>query len=174
MMLKSACMATVIGVFVASSAMAKDLTQRLGIGFNSQMGVTQQLDAASVRYWMDQDMAIQGDLAFLSVSPVNANGETSLGIGGKFLYNVVEETNMSLYVGGGIAVFDQPVNPPSDTRMKAGFSIGALSGIEFFFDGLPNLGFNVEIDLGVQHLDGYGTTVGISAASINAGVHYYL
>ncbi|MCL4558489.1 MAG: hypothetical protein M1491_07660 [Deltaproteobacteria bacterium] len=165
---------TITSMLIAPNAMAKDLTQRLGVGFNSQMGVTQRLDAASVRYWMDQDMAIQGDLAFLSLSPINDSGQTALGIGGKFLYNLVEEENMSLYAGGGIYVFDQPVDTSTGIRMKAGFSIGALGGMEFFFQGLPNLGFNVEIDLGVKHLDGYGTTFGISADSIDAGVHYYL
>ncbi len=163
----------ILWLAVTPRVMAMNLAQRVGAGFNSQIGLTQHLDAASVRYWMDRDMGIQGDFAFLSLSPNNGGGQTAFGIGGKFLYNVIEEKNMNLYAGGGIYVFNQPVDTSTGTKMKTGFSLGALSGIEFFFQGLPNLGFNLELDLGVKHLDGYGTTFGISADSINAGVHYY-
>lgn len=170
MKIKLVYMLTVISMLAASNAMAKNLAERFGAGFDSQIGLTQRLDAASVRYWIDRDMGVQGDFAFMNFAPKNGSSQTAFGMGGKFLYNVIEETNMNLYAGGGIYVFNQPVYA---INMKTGFSLGALSGIEFFFEGLPNLGFNVELDIGLKYLDGYGTTFGISADSINAGVHYY-
>ncbi len=160
---------TLLCMFVAPNAMAKDLSQRVGVGFNSQMGLSNHLDAASARYWINKDMGFQGDVAFLDFSPHQGNNQTSFGLGGKFLYNVIEETNMNLYVGGGLYVFTQPA--PADT--ETGFSLGGLGGIEFFFQGLPNLGFNLELDLGVKYLNQYGTAFGIEADSINAGFHYY-
>lgn len=173
MRIKIFCLAALVILAFTPNALAVNLAQRVGVGFNSQLGLTQRLDAASVRYWMDRDMAIQGDLAFLSLAPINGSGQTAFGIGAKFLYNIIEENNMSLYAGGGMNIFNQPVDTPAGTRMKLGFNLGALSGVEFFFQGLPDLGFNLELDLGVKHLDGYGTTFGISADSLNAGVHYY-
>ncbi|MGB9735272.1 MAG: hypothetical protein ACP5JP_01095 [bacterium] len=161
----------ILSVFVVSSkAMAKDLRERLGLGFNTQIGQIglPHLDALSVRYWINQDIGIQGDFAFMDFSPRHASNEASFGFGGKFLYNVIKETNMNLYAGGGVYVFTQPI---PDT--EAGFSLSALSGIEFFFQGLPNLGFNLELDLGVRYLNDFGTAFGISADSINAGFHYY-
>lgn len=162
-------MLTILGMFAASNARAKNLSERLGVGFDSQIGLTQRLDAASARYWIDRDMGVQGDFAFMNLSPNQGSSQTAFGFGGKFLYNVMEETNMNLYAGGGFYVFTQPVN--GDT--KGGFSFGALGGTEFFLQGLPNLGFNLELDLGVKYLNQYGTAFGISADSINAGVHYY-
>lgn len=158
-------------VSIASNAMAKDLTERLGLGFNTQIGQIglPHLDAASVRYWINKDIGIQGDLAFMDFSPQHGSNQASFGIGGKFLYNFIKEANMNFYAGGGVYVFTQP--DPIDT--EAGFSLSALSGIEFFLQGLPNLGFNLELDLGVRYLNDFGTAFGISADSINAGFHYY-
>jgi hypothetical protein len=173
MKIKLVYLLTIMSMLAASNAMAKNLAERVGAGFDSQIGLTQRLDAASARYWIDRDMGVQGDFAFMNLAPKNGSSQTAFGIGGKFLYNVIEETNMNLYAGGGIYVFNQPVPTNTGTDIKTGFSLGALSGIEFFFQGLPNLGFNVELDVGLKYLDGYGTTFGISADSINAGVHYY-
>lgn len=160
---------TILSIFVASNAMAKDLAQRLGLGFNSQIGLAERLDSVSVRYWLNKDMGIQGDFAFLNFSPEHGSSRTSSGVGGKFFYNLIEEANMNFYIGGGLNVFTQP--DPVDT--ETGFGIYALSGIEFFLQGLPNLGFDLELDLGVRYLHDYGTAFGISADSINAGFHYY-
>ncbi len=162
-----------LSVGIVPKLWAKDLSERIGAGFNSQIGINQHLDAASARYWFNKDMGIQGDFAFLNFSPNNGSSQTSFGLGGKFLYNVMEEANMNLYTGAGLYVFNQPVSTATGVEMKTGFSLGALGGIEFFFQGLPNLGFNLELDLGVKYLDGYGTAFGISADTINAGIHYY-
>ncbi len=172
MKLKLVYLVTIASMLIASNAMAKDLSQRIGAGFNSQIGLSQHLDAASVRYWINKNVGIQGDLAFMNFSPNNGASQTSFGIGGKFLYNFIEETNMNLYAGAGVYFFSQPPYNNTDST-EGGFSVSALSGIEFFLQGLPNLGFNLELDLGVRYLNGDGTAVGISADSINAGFHYY-
>ncbi len=160
---------TVLCLLIAPNAMAKDLSERIGAGFNSQIGLSNRLDAASVRYWINRDMGVQGDLAFLNFAPYHGSNQTSFGVGGKFLYNVIEETNMNLYAGGGADVFTEPAPAGTET----GFSFCGLSGIEFFFQGLPNLGFNLELDLGVKYLNQYGTAFGVEADSVNAGFHYY-
>ncbi len=160
---------TVLCLLAAPNAMAKDLSQRIGAGFNSQIGLSNRLDAASVRYWFNRDMGVQGDVAFFNFSPDHGSSQTSFGIGGKFLYNVIKETNMNLYAGGGIYAFTEP----GLVDTEGGFSVSGLSGIEFFFQGLPNLGFNLELDLGLKYLNQYGTAFGLQADSINAGFHYY-
>ncbi len=156
-------------MLITSNAMAKDLSERIGAGFNSQIGLTNRLDAVSARYWINRDMGVQADFAFLNFAPKNGSDQASFGVGGKFLYNFIEETNMNLYAGGGLYVFTQPAPAGTET----GFSLGALSGVEFFLQGLPNLGFNLELDLGVKYLNQYGTAFGFEADSINAGFHYY-
>ncbi len=100
MKIKLVFLLAVFGMLITSNAMAKDLSERIGAGFNSQIGLTNRLDAVSARYWINRDMGVQADFAFLNFAPKNGSDQASFGVGGKFLYNFIEETNMNLYAGG--------------------------------------------------------------------------
>lgn len=170
---RSSVLSTVLVLAAASvpaatpSAHAKDLSQRLGLGFQlnaaSAAPVTgeQALGAGfSGRYWIDSTWGIQG-IAGFNVSSVDAfevddvqvteNVDTfGVSFEGRLLANVVDETNMHLYAGGlfGVSYADVKYNDTGVDHVVGSF--GAIGGAEFFLQGLPNLSLSTEIGLAVN------------------------
>jgi len=145
----------------ASSADAKDLRSRLGVGFHQQFGSVTTLSA---RYGLPmpkptQSLQLEADVGF----DFTDGDPAAFFAGGRALYGVVAEDNLNLYLGAG-----------------AGYAVSGTSGFvrlqpavgaEFFLFGLENLGFSVEwgvtIDLGAE------TGVSTFGTAPNAAVHYY-
>lgn len=148
---------------VAFEAAAKNLDSRVGAGvtlpdFNS-------LGSLSVRYHPSPYFALQGVFGFTTQDGVNATV-----LGGKIHRNAYLEENMNFYVGLGGLVLANKATPAGN--VSTGIEIDALLGAEFFFAGLPNLGFQAETGIGVRSLRGtYLKTLGTGLSSI--GLHYY-
>ena len=91
-------------------------------------------------------------------------------LGGKVLFKVKDEENLHVDViaGVGIANVDPDVGSSETAKWaKAGV------GIEYFFSGLPNLGFSTEVGFTVMDFDD-DTSFGTSADTfVDAGIHYY-
>ncbi|MGA1844704.1 MAG: hypothetical protein ACMUIS_09095 [bacterium] len=158
------CVVFVVG-FIGNAA-AKDLQRRLGVGFNSQLGVGDYgVDSLSIKYYTDSKLCLQGVFGFVMSDPVDM-----INIGGKALYTVKEEQNMNVYAGGGIMIANvDPDGADSDTA----FLLSGILGVEYFFSGLPNLGFSTELGLSFLNYDEYDA-VGTTADSfLSAGIHYY-
>jgi hypothetical protein len=144
----------------AGSASAKDLVERLSIGYNYQLGVnllSDRLDGAflsnqslSAKYWFTNRIGAEALAGF-----TYAKEEDDKGVGGsfgaKFLYNVILEPNMNVYVGAGAGVLPVSIKVDDDTDNNVGFMAQGFGGVEFFLDGLPNLGFDVEV--GLEYVD---------------------
>lgn len=65
------------------------------------------------------------------------------------LYRIKQAENYHLYTSALLGFFRDPnVSPyllgPKETDAAIGFGVGA--GVEYFFSGLPNMGWNVEVD----------------------------
>ncbi len=177
---------------LGETAPAKDLSQRLGLGFdmmaNSQSPVSgnQGLGAGlSGRYWIDSTWAIQGIVGFnvssissfeLGDVEVTRDVDTfAVSFEGRLLGNVVDEPNMHLYAGGLFGVSYADVEAGSVGADQVVGSFGALGGAEFFLQGLPNLSLSTEI--------GFAVNVGSDPDFVSAGttgnlfggvaVHYY-
>ncbi len=156
---------TVACLFVSATVLlAKDLNGRVGLGFNSQLSPN-GINSASLKIWTTPDICLQPILGFEFTDDVN-----EIDIGGKLLYKLKDEKNMNVYTGGGIGV---AIVDPDVGDSETAFSIGALLGVEYFFSGLPNLGFSSEIEFLVSdYLE--NTTVGLDADTfLTAGIHYY-
>jgi hypothetical protein len=151
-------------VLMTSSVMAKDLKGNLGVGFNSQFS-PHGVDSISGKYWIGDKLAVQGLIGFNYSDSRDEND-----LGAKVYYKIKDEENLhaDAFCGLGFA----HVNPdPGDAETAIWLSFGG--GIEYFFSGLPNLGFSTEVGLTLMDYDD-DTSFGTNADSfIGAGIHYY-
>lgn len=126
-------------LLVSASAHANDLRGRLGFGFHAGLS---SISSLSVRYALptarpEVNVQVEFDLGL----DIN-EGSVGTVVGGRALYGVVAEDNLSLYVAAGAAY----VNEGEDPLVRVQPAIGA----EFFMFGLENLGFGVEWGLNVD------------------------
>jgi len=155
----------ILGIFTGP-AFAKDLKGTLGVGFNSQFGSEDEdLDSISGKYWINNELAVQGLLGFKYSEEYD-----KLNMGGRVYFKIKDEENLHVDViaGLGFTRFD-----PDQGNTDTATWINAGIGIEYFFSGLPNLGFSTEVGLTFMDHDD-GTTFGTTADSfVGAGIHYY-
>ena len=143
-------------------AHARDLTGRLGLGYNSEFANFSQpngVPGISVKYGISRDIGVEGVLGVNTASPTNDV------VGLKFFKNIFYETNLNFYfmAGGGI------VNGNSQT----GLEILSGFGVEFFFPGLESLGFSMETGGEIDNLTGSYNLKTLGVSFLNAGIHFY-
>ncbi len=131
---------------------AVNLENRLGLGYSA----FSPLSGWSIRYWLSEALAVNGVIGFHFVTD-----SSEFLLGGRIIYKVKDEKNLNLYLGGEIGV---------DLRQNFddNFSVGPFAGAEYFFAGLPNLGFGAEIGAYYESADSTFATLfgGLS-------IHYY-
>ncbi len=142
-------------------AEAADLRGRFGFGFHAGLGAT---PALSLRYaFPTASKAVNLQVELDAGVKVESDAPLGVVAGGRFLYGVVAEDNLSLYVAGGAAY--EAAGGTSLIRVQPAM------GAEFFLFGLENLGFGVEwgfnIDIGEPFI--FETFAGGPAAT----VHYW-
>ncbi|MFH0948717.1 MAG: hypothetical protein V1833_06975 [Elusimicrobiota bacterium] len=143
---------------MADLCSAKDLSEKIGVGFNSQLSGN-GVDSLSVRYWFSKKMAVEGLLGF------SLGNDTIFDVGGKFLTILKEENNLNLYGFGIMGI---------ESYHDTSFSVGGGVGVELFFSDFPNLGFGTEIGLGFSNANDT-SQFGTKADWLSAvGVRYYL
>src|SRR3989339_371 len=160
----------VVGLIGMGTGIAKETTKKVsnvstsktGIGFNSQLSY-RSISSLSIRHWVSSNTGIEGLLGF------SLGDDTIFDVGAKFLMSLKKEQNLTVYSYGlaGIESFD--VNGQNDTSL----TIGAGFGIEFFLNGLSNLGFGTEFGLGFSDANGknqFGTSAGWLSS---VGIRYY-
>lgn len=146
---------------LAPTAEAGDHRGRFGFGFHAGLG---SIPALSARYTLPTSSPSVNAQVELDGGVDTGTGDgLSLVAGGRVLYGVVAEDNLSLYVAGGAAYVAEPE--------AYAIRIQPALGAEFFLFGLEHLGFGVEwgfnIDLGESfRLQTFG---GAPAAT----VHYW-
>lgn len=123
-------------------ASANDLRGRVGFGFHAGLG---SVSALSARYALPTSRPEVNVQVELDAGVAIAEGaEPQVVAGGRGLYGVVAEDNLSLYAAAGAFY----VQDPERSRVRIQPAVGA----QFFFFGLENLGFGVEwglnLDLG--------------------------
>ncbi len=151
-----------LSLLAPSTAAAKDLSGRVGVGFNHTFG---DQSALSVRYTLPlEDPAVIVQLEAFGGFAANTDSSGWLIAGGRGLYAFVVEDNMNLYAAAGGGVLTNQAERQRALRLQPAM------GAEFFLFGLENLGFSTEWGLNVD----LGDTTGIStAASAGVGVHYW-
>ncbi len=151
-----------LGLLLPAQAQAKDLRQRVGLGFSNQFG---HLSSLSVKYGMPtNNPAVNIQAQLVGGYSLLNNTTPAWFVGGRGLYGFVAEDNMNLYLAAGVGYKADGV----DNALRIQPALGA----EFFLFGLENLGLSaecgVDLDLLGPGVDTY--TFGGAAA---VGAHYY-
>lgn len=204
---------TILLLGVTGLSGAVDLSGRFGVGFNTQIGLARtdavmgadtgigvagavsstilDMSAISVKYHLSPaaSFAVLFGFGFGSVDPEGGDNEVSysnLGFGGKLFYNLRQEKQLNLYGGAGFMFVRTGFESQADDSDGSLWAIKLplFLGSEFFFNGLPNLGFSLEaglefvfgggsVDVGQQSVDTSIFNMGTFGGLFNAGIHYY-
>lgn len=150
----------------ATSAPQSTAKARTGVGFTtqfSQIGAT----SLSLRSWISDSLGVEGALGFTS-GDVNS----AVNLGAKVLAPLKKEQNLTLY-GFGMLGFESISKIGTVSKSETDVTVGAGVGVEFFFQGLPNLGFGTEIGLsygGLTDAKQFGT---FASWIPSVGMRYY-
>ena len=148
---------------------AKDLQGMIGVGFDRQLisGLQDSdLDGQlSVKYWPSSSYAVQGVTGWNFTD----DGKNEYTLGGKFIYPFHTEEQLYLYLSGGMLFhYIDPDQRDSETAVNLQPGVG----VEYFFQGLPNLGISTEIGCGF-YSNGDDSFYTSPSTELVAGVHYY-
>ena len=151
-------------LFIGSGAVAKDLAHRLGVGYANQFGLSQDLPSIAMRYYPNSEYGLMGALGVDT-----AKNSAAFGFQGKLLKTVFREDNLNFYMGAGAGIISRQTNGKTDS----GFDIAGFVGAEFFFNGLENLGFNLETGVGITSVSSEVRFRTIGDHPLRAGIFFY-
>lgn len=138
------------------------MNHRLGIGPKVPFSI--ELPAIAMHYFPSDEFQITGALG------INTQQNNSMfGLQGGVRRILFDEKNLSFFAGGALGIISQEVNGNN----RSGFEIMALAGCEFYFEGLENLGFNIETGFGVASLKNANKFYTIGHSPIHAGIIFY-
>lgn len=141
----------IIGLFAlmafSSSAVSKELTNRLGVGYQNQFSI--DVPGIAARYYPNPDLGVAGALGIDT-----QNNASKFGLMVKAFRVIFKEPNLNFYLGAGGALISEETAGVSDS----GFELNGFVGVEFFLPGLESLSFITEAGIGI--------------ASINDGVRF--
>ncbi len=146
----------------ASTASAKDLSHRLGIGFKNQFGA--ELPGIALQYYPGADLGLS---AVLAVDTQKDNSK--FGLMAKLHRVIFHEDNLHFYMGAGAGILSVENNGKNDS----GFELLGFGGTEFFFSGIENLGFSFEVGVGVTSLSSNVRFRTIGDSPFRAGMTFY-
>jgi len=148
-------------LLLPQAAQAKDLRNRVGLGFNNQLS---HIPAVSARYWLPApNPAVNVAVELDGGVSIIDNAADAMFLGGRVLYSFVTEDNMNLYLAGGAGFMT--LGEEQNVRVQPAL------GAEFFFFGLDNLGFMAEWGLNIDL--GESSKLYTVSGGPGIGVHYY-
>ncbi len=117
---------------------SNDRAGQLGIGTNGQ--------GIGVRYWLNDDTALDGNLSFLF-----GEDDTEFGIGGGAAFALKKWTYLRLLVLAGIQIDFDNYEVGNFKQDITNVNIGGGLGVEFRFQEIPNLSFEAYVSrLGID------------------------
>jgi hypothetical protein len=146
-----------------TTAHARDLQGRLGLGFNAQFANQREVNggvsAISAKYAVTKDIAFEGIVGLATTKPGNSV------IGMKFFKNLFFENNLNFYsmLAGGLVA----ANNTSGIDLQGGF------GSEFFIPGLESVGFSFEVGGEITNISGSMVFRTMGASFLDAGMRFY-
>jgi hypothetical protein len=154
-------LSVIAAVTLPAISHAKDLSGHFGIGFNQPLDSVPP--AIDVKFVVTEAFAVGGGL---SLDTEDNNNKLALGM--KLYRNAFSEENSHFFLGLGLYF----VSIQTSGSTHSGAMLTGFIGDEFFFQGLPRLGFSFEA--GVK-LDTTGSLKFSTTAQsfVNAGLHYY-
>ena len=135
-------------VLVGSSAHAKDLTNRLGLGYSDQFSTNQasgSLPSMQAQYYPNP---MTGLSVALGVDTEKDNSR--FGLLFKLYRIIFTEANANFYMGGGASLLSVETTVGTVTDNRSGFELTGFIGVEYFFTGLESVGFSFEAGVGIR------------------------
>jgi hypothetical protein len=153
---------------LTTTAHAKDLTHRLGVGYANQMSV--EAPSLSAKYWLDSNMGFSADLGIKT-----GDSDSAFGIMVKAYKVIFPEENLNFYMGGGAGLISQKISTANggDGQNDSGFELMTMIGAEFFLPGLESLSFTFEAGVGVISIRSDSEFRTIGHSPVNAGMLFY-
>ena len=157
--------ALIIALGVAQSASAKDLSNRLGVGFSNQFGISEEIPSIQMRYYPSAGYGLS---AALGVD--TEKDHSRFGFMAKVIKVIFFEDNLNFYTGASAALVSQETTP---NKQDSGFDLAGIVGVEFFMPGLENLGFSFETGVGVTSIASEVRFRTIGDHPLRAGIIFY-
>lgn len=151
-------------IFSCGTAQAKDLANRMGIGFSNQFGLTQDLPSLAMRYYPNGDYGLMG-----AIGIDTTKDNSRFGAGAKIVKIVFREDNLNFYSGAGAAIVSQE----AAGKTNSGFDLSGFAGAEFFMPGLENLSFSFEAGVGITSISSEVRFRTIGDSPLRAGIIFY-
>lgn len=150
-----------------SAAQAKDLTNRLGIGYSNQFSV--DLPSIAAHYYPSPDLGLSAAMGLLT-----GNNNSKFGLLLKVKRIIFPEDNMNFYMGAGAGLLSNKNTTAGTTSSnESGFELMGFAGGEFFLPGLDSLGFSFEAGVGIVSVSSGVTFRTIGDSPFKAGVVFY-
>jgi hypothetical protein len=124
-----------------STAGAKELTSRLGVGFRNAYAY--DIPSVAAVYYPSSDLSVVGALG---IDTEENASRSAFSAGVRRI--IFKEENMNFHMGGMLTFLSREVAGSSDS----GFEMSAVVGGEFFFQGLDSLGLTFETGVGVTNV----------------------
>ena len=151
-----------IALLLSPAAQAKDLSNRLGVGYKNQF--SNDLPSVAVQYYPGREVGLSAELG------VDTEKDASkFGLMAKIHRIVFEEQNMNFYMGAGLGLLSRETNGKNDS----GFQLMGFAGAEFFLSGLENLGFSFEVGAGVTSISSQVRFQTVGDSPLRAGMTFY-
>ena len=154
---------SVVLLITITTALAKDLTQRLGVGVK-QESMYGQLPTLLVQYHPTLDYTWVGAMGI----DTQANASSTY-LSFALRRNLFFEPQLNFYAAGRISFYSFDVA----TGAGSGFGLAALGGTEFFLQGLENLAFLIEAGLELSIVDSKSRMSTVGGAVTQAGAVFY-
>lgn len=156
-------LAVIVSIFsFAPQAEAKDLSNRLGIGFKNQSSV--ELPGVAVQYWPGAELGLS---AALGIDTQTNNSKFSAMLK---LYRVIfPEDNLNFYLGAGAGILSIEAGGANES----GFELLGFAGVELFLAGLENVGFSFEMGTAITSISSGTRFRTMGDSPVRAGITFY-
>jgi hypothetical protein len=148
--------------FGGSIAQAKDMSNRLGVGYKNQSSI--DLPSVAVQYYPGTDLGLS---AALGVDTQSKNSRFGFLV--KLNRVIFQEDNLNFYMGAGSGLLSQETNGVNES----GFELMGFGGAEFFMPGLENLGFSFEAGTAITSVSSGVRFRTFGDSPIRAGMMFY-
>jgi len=141
----------------------------LGIGYQGAMVDGDFANQISLRY---APKPIGGALVFSQMKDDNRDGGSDWDLWtleAKGFYSLIQRENSDFYVGGGLGYLNSDENGDDEDA----WTIGALLGVEWYFNELPEVGFNFEVGYKAAMTDYEDDDNNALGTYVSVGAHYY-
>lgn len=148
-------------IFPAPAA-AKDLSNRLGLGYKNQSSV--ELPGIALQYWPGSELGLSASLG-LDTQTNNSKFSAMAK-----LYRVIfPEDNLNFYMGAGAGV----LSIETLGNNQSGFELLGFAGVELFIPGLENVGWSFEAGTAITSISSGTRFRTFGDSPLRAGAIFY-